>query len=103
MTRDSDTAPETAFSAAIEWLQPGASASDVVKRFGWRTDRTTVANWRSGRRRAPRWAIDAVRLELRTRYESLDRALAQIKERPGLQAGKINLAKYLASRNRDNT
>jgi hypothetical protein len=96
-------APETAFDAALKWLFPDVSNKDIATRLQLRANRTTLANWRAGRRGIPRYALDRVRIELLQRFTPLNHALANAKERPGLKAGAKNLAKWRASRNRDNT
>ena len=88
--------PATALNAAIDLLYPGASNRDLVTALRWNVDRTTLASWRSGRRGIPRWALDRVRSELRQRFEPIDRALEHAKERPGLSAGALNLARWRA-------
>lgn len=96
LTRDFNLAPEKAFSAAIDQLYPHASGRQLISLFEGKVAHSTIVNWRAGRRGIPRWAIDRVRVELRQRFEPLDHALEHAKERLGLKAGALNLAKWKA-------
>jgi len=87
-------APETAFERTIRRL----GETNLVALFGHRVARTTIANWRAGRRNVPPWAIDLLRNKIRAAHESELADLSQVKAGPGLRAGAKNLAAYLARR-----
>ena len=84
-------------------LRPGATGKDLVELLDGKAERTLTLHWRSGRRSAPRWALDALHAKLRARHAQ-DLAIVELAlsapERPGKQAGARNLAAYLAKRNR---
>jgi hypothetical protein len=96
MEPDLDLKPEKAFDQALRHLYPVASGRQLVTLFDNRAAHSTIVNWRAGRRNIPRWAIDLVRREWYARSAAIAYALDQIKERPGLKAGALNLAKWRA-------
>jgi hypothetical protein len=90
---------ETLFSDAVEALQPGASGSAIAALLNNKVDRTTVANWRAGRRSAPQWALRVLadhHRSLASKHAALADQLYAQKERPGLKAGALNLARWRA-------
>ena len=97
--QDFDRKDVTRFARAVEALQPGASGRSIAKLLDGRVTRHCALNWKAGRRQAPKWALDILAAKIRARTmmplaiaAEIDRA----KERPGKQAGAINLAVYLA-------
>jgi len=63
--------------------------------------RTTALDWFAGRHHAPQWALDLLARQIQDKASELA-AIAhdvrQTKERPGLKAGALNLAKWRARR-----
>jgi hypothetical protein len=99
MVCDLDPKPETAFSRAVNTLQPGASGHAIVALLDGKAKRTTALGWRAGRRHAPQWALQLLARKIRERSLStleLANHLDAQKERPGLKAGALNLAKWRA-------
>ena len=84
---------ETPFSRVLERI----GERDLVQLFDGRAARTTISNWKAGRRSMPRWAIE----RLRQHWQSIDNAtredLARIEPGLGKRAGAINLARYRAA------
>jgi hypothetical protein len=89
--------PATAFSLAVDLLEPGATGRDIVVLLDGRANRTTALHWRSGRRSPPRWAIELLTDKIQSRalehLAAVD-ALRHARERPGLKAGARNLAEW---------
>lgn len=57
--------------------------------FADKADRTTVTNWKAGRRNPPQWAIDRLRTEIR-RHHAREQAIADsVLAGPGRQSGLI--------------
>lgn len=104
MAQDFALVDTTTFSRAVTALQPGATGSDLVRLLNGKAKRTTALDWLAGRYHAPAWALHmlADALEHRTsKQQMIINEIRQTKERPGKRAGALNLAKYLASHNRD--
>jgi len=95
--------PEQAngFRAAMSRLAPGCGSRRLVPWFDGRATPPQIADWLSGRRNVPQWAIDLINAKLAARYESERQATAQIKTGPGsAKAGAYALARWRASRRR---
>ena len=94
--------PVTPFAELVYTLRPGATGKDLVELLDGRVERTCALHWRAGRRGAPQWALqllaDKIERDARERLERANR-LRQTKERPGLKAGALNLAKWRARKN----
>jgi len=91
--------PATLFAEAVEALQPGAGGRAIVKLLNGKAKRTSVLDWRSGRRQAPQWALRSLADQhraLANYHAALADQLDAQKERPGLSAGALNLAKWRA-------
>ena len=91
----------TPFAEGIEALQPGATGRDMVDLLDGRAKRTTALEWKSGRHRAPRWALQLLASKIRQRANQQAAIAARLDatpERPGYAAGAKNLAAYLARR-----
>jgi hypothetical protein len=73
---------------------------DLAALFADRADRTTILNWRAGRRNMPAWAIDRVRQRWLSIKQEGDADLGAMVPGPGLKAGARNLAIWRASQNR---
>ncbi len=94
-----DRKPVNDFQAAIEALKPNATGSDAAALLDNRVSRHVCLNWRAGRRRAPQWALQLLARKIReraTHATDLANHLDAQKERPGLKAGALNLAKWRA-------
>jgi hypothetical protein len=66
-----------------------------------KAERTVVLHWKAGRRQAPRWALQLLARKIREQaLPALELAdqLDKEKERLGLSAGALNLAKWRARR-----
>jgi hypothetical protein len=101
-TRDFTLAPLTPFAELAYALRPGATGKDLVELLDGRAERTLTLHWRAGRVHAPMWAIELLASQLERRHER-ERAIvnrARQKERPGLSAGALNLARWRANQNR---
>jgi len=64
-----------------------------------RAKRTTVLNWYAGIRQPPQWALQTLAIKIREQALpaiELAKQLDTQKERPGLKAGALNLAKWHA-------
>jgi hypothetical protein len=102
-TPNFDSLPVTAFARGVEVLHPGASGSVIAELLEHRAKRTTVLQWKAGRRQAPQWAMDMLTDKIQARADALHAEAARIRkvpERIGLKAGARNLAAYLAKRDR---
>ena len=101
LTRDFDLKPVTPLFELANILRPGATGKDLVELLDGRAERTQALHWRAGRRGTPTWALqllaDKIERDARERLEQANRA-RQAKERPGLKAGALNLAKWKARR-----
>lgn len=94
-------APITPFARAVETLQPEAGGRAIVKLLDGKATRHAALNWKAGRCNAPRWALDLLAAKIRARsaaHNEIARQIESVPDRPGLQAGAQNLAKYLARR-----
>ena len=101
-TENFDLSDATLFVRAVNALQPGAGGRSIVALLDGKINRTTVLSWKSGRRHAPRWALDLLASKIQARVDELQaiaHAARTAPERPGKQAGAQNLAAYLAKRN----
>jgi len=101
MELDLDSQPVTPFARALNILKPGAGGSDIVKILDGRAKRTATLNWRAGRRQPPRWALQLLARKIRERALPMLSAadtLDNEKERLGLSAGALNLARWKANR-----
>jgi hypothetical protein len=87
-------APETRLSRILERI----GEPDLRALFGHRAARSTIANWKAGRRALPPWAKEILRQRWRFIAAETARDIEQIKTGPGLKAGARNLAEYLARR-----
>ena len=99
MEPDLDRKPATLFHRAVTALHPGAGGRTIAKLLDSKIDRTTALSWRRGHRAPPRWALDMLADKIQTRADELAAIAAearQEKERPGLKAGALNLAKWRA-------
>src|SRR5216684_3006504 len=95
--QDLDRKAVTRFARAVEALQPGAGGRSIAKLLDGRVTRHCALNWKAGRRRAPKWALDLLAAKIRAQAATPLAIAAEIdraKERPGMQAGAINLARY---------
>jgi len=94
--------PVTPFAELIEVLAPGAGGRTIARLLKGKATRHAALNWKAGRRGTPKWALDMLADEIARRHEQerqvLERA-RQTKERPGLKAGALNLAKWRARKN----
>lgn len=90
---------ETPFAAALRML----GERDLVQLFDGRVNRTTIANWKAGRRGPPQWAIDRILARWEERDQTTRATIAKIEKGPGLSVGARNLAIYREkiSRERD--
>jgi len=101
-TRDFDLSPPTAFRRAVTTLNPNATGRDMVRMLDGKAKRTTALDWYAGRHHAPRWALERLAHEIQARANELAAIAAEVrqtKERPGLKAGALNLAKWRARKN----
>lgn len=86
---------ETPFAKALKLA--GAPAPSLLPAwFGRPIDRTTIANWKAGRRLPPLWAVARIERAIRERDEEARATLARIKTSSGLEARARNLAKWKA-------
>lgn len=91
----------TPFARAVELLEPGAGGKAIVALLDGKANRTTALDWRSGRRRPPKWAFAILAAKLRAQTQmpwQLAMDLERLNERPGKKAGAANLAAYRARR-----
>jgi hypothetical protein len=94
-----DLKPVTTFARAVEALQPGAGGRSIVKLLDGKAKRHAILNWRAGRRQAPQWALQLLARKIRERAAELATVASEAhneKERLGLSAGALNLAKWRA-------
>lgn len=90
---------ETPFARAINALQPGAGGHAIVKLLDGKAKRTTALGWRAGRRHAPQWALQLLARKIQDRANQLTAIASEArneKERLGMSAGALNLAKWRA-------
>ncbi len=85
---------ETPFSRML-WR---AHIADPVAFFSGRADRTTIANWKAGRRSIPLWVKDALRRRWRELENDSAADIDQMKTGPGKKAGTRNIMAYMARR-----
>lgn len=101
--QDFESSDATPFFLAVEALQPGATGSQIAALLDNRISRYVAIGWRKGRRGVPKWALESLAAKLRAQAANLS-AIADLAmrapERPGKQAGRRNLAIYLANKNR---
>jgi hypothetical protein len=97
-TRDFDLRSETDLERLLQHYWPGIIGQQLVELFDNRIDRTTVANWRAGRRRMPQWAI--VRLEQQIRdFERYGHELiSKLAPGPTRRANAVYLKRWQATR-----
>jgi hypothetical protein len=104
MPQNLDCAPATLtlFAELVNALHPGAGGRTIVKLLDGKARRTTILDWRSGRRGTPQWALDLLAAKLRAqgieRLTLAERA-SRAPPRPGLSAGAKNLAAWKARQN----
>ena len=77
---------------AIRWIAPNATGRELVTLFQNKVTRTTVIDWRSGRRPMPQWAIDRIKQLL----DEQQRAIPKLKAGPGKST--IGFARWRARR-----
>ncbi len=98
-TRDFDLQPVSPFRRGVDVLQYGASGRQAAALLDNRISRQVAGHWLTGRRQAPRWALQSLARQIQDRADKLAAIahdLRQIKERPGLSTGARNLAKWKA-------
>ena len=91
----------TPFRRAVDVLQPGATGTQTAALLDNRISRNVACNWLAGRRQAPRWAFLMLASKIRERALpalAIAAELEQTKERLGLGAGPLNLARWKARR-----
>jgi hypothetical protein len=96
--------PLTAFSIAVEQLQPGATGSQIAALLDHRAKRTLVLEWKAGRCHPPAWALDLLASKLLTHgaaFTDVAERIKMIPERPGLKAGARNLAEWRVKKARE--
>jgi hypothetical protein len=98
---------QTIFELALSPFCPrGTKRQTLEQFFHGRARWQTIHSWRTGRRNPPNWALTLLAEQHQARigfHSEIVGRLRTHKERPGLKAGAKNLAKWRASRNRDNT
>ena len=91
----------TAFSRAVELLQPGASGSDIAAMLDHKVTRFCALNWKAGRANPPAWALQILAAKLRaqtTKPLAIASELEALPERVGRKAGTRNIMAYNAKR-----
>jgi hypothetical protein len=100
IARNLELPHETAFSRALEIVAPRASGRQLVPLFDGKANRTTILNWRNGRRAVPHWAIEILRHIHATKGAELDNHLREATQKetgPGKRAGAINIKRWNAA------
>ncbi len=100
-TRNLDLKPVTPFRRYVDALQPGASGAQTAALLDYRISRHVACNWLAGRRQPPQWAAHMLARRIQAKADELAAIAAEAraqKERPGLRAGALNLAKWRARR-----
>ena len=91
--------PVTQFRQAVDLLLPNATGSQVAALLGNQVSRNACCNWLAGRRQPPQWALQLLASKIREQALpaiELAKQLDTQKERLGLKAGALNLAKWRA-------
>jgi hypothetical protein len=89
---------ETPLERLLQHYWPGVSNRQLVDVFDKRIDRTSVANWRSGHRRMPHWAIARLEQEIKA-FEAFGHDLVgKLAAGPTRRANAIYLKRWHATR-----
>jgi hypothetical protein len=101
--RDFDLSPAPRpVERLIREFVPVITRQAVVDLFERKAPWESIRSWRKGHRATPLWALDLLErkaLERLAEIQSqINLARRQTKERPGLKAGALNLAKWKARR-----
>src|SRR5882672_1528849 len=91
---------ETALERLLQHYWPGVSNSQLVELLDKRIDRTTIANWRSGHRKMPHWAIARLNQQIEA-FERFGHALAtKLSPGPTRRVNALHLKRWHANKNR---
>ena len=89
---------ETPLERLLQHYWPGVTTRQLVAVFDNRIDRTSIANWRSGHRRMPTWAIDRLQREIRE-FEQYGHELAsKLSPGPTRRVNAVHLKRWQAQR-----
>ena len=97
LTRDFDSRMETPLERVLQHYWPSVVGQQLVDLFDGRIDRTTVANWRAGRRRMPQWAILHLEQQIREFERYGHELISKLTPGPTRRANAIHLKRWHAN------
>ncbi len=89
---------ETPLEQVIQHYWPGVIGQQLVDLFDKRIDRTTIANWRSGHRRMPQWAILHLEQQIREFERYGHELISKLAPGPTRRVNAMHLKRWHARR-----